>query len=40
MLLQQGVDLICTPEVVVDLARLGLSYCRKLDCALLATFTR
>jgi hypothetical protein len=31
MLLQQSVDLIRAPEVVVDLAILGLSYCRKLN---------
>jgi hypothetical protein len=37
MLLQQGINLIRTPQVVVDLARLGLSYRRKLDCATLVT---
>jgi hypothetical protein len=39
MLLQQGVNLIRAPQMVVDLARLGLSYRRKLDCAKLVTST-
>jgi hypothetical protein len=39
MLLQQGIDLIRAPEVVVDLAGLCLSYRRKLNYALSAIVT-
>ena len=31
VLLEQRIDLVRSPEVVVDLAGLGFSYCRKLD---------
>jgi hypothetical protein len=36
VLLQQSIDLVRSPQVVVDFACLGLSYCRKLNYSLLA----
>lgn len=36
MLLEESIDLIRSPEVVVDLSSLGLSYCREFNCGLLA----
>lgn len=40
MLLEESIDLIRSPEVVVDLSGLGLSYCREFNYGLLALSCR